>query len=264
MRELPGGQQGDMWHEHRLGRITASRMNDLMERTAKGAEGAKRKKYRFELLAERLTRREQENRPPSPEMQWGSDQEQFAVQMFEKACDQFIIPVGFVLHPTLNHAGASPDGLTQEAILEVKCPKSTTYLQWRLTDGVPEEHKDQMYWQMACTGRNKGVFIAYDPRQPESNRIFFRDLPRDEKRIAELEAEAIKMDAEIEAMIQQLGLPPTEWVIEDGELALPSKYAPKSKLNQDLEASLRATEVIDDDWEQIIERRVQRVEEGVA
>jgi putative phage-type endonuclease len=243
MRELIAAQQTDQWRDHRLGRETASRMNDLTDYTQKGVEGAKRKKYRFELLAERTTHIEQDNRPPTPAMQWGIDQEQFALQMYEKACDTFIIPVGFVLHPKLNHAGASPDGLTDDAILEVKCPESSTYLRWKLEeDGVPKEHQKQMQWQMACTGRNRGIFIAYDPRQPESNRIFFRDLMRDDTVIAALEAECIKMDGEIEAMIAALGLPPTEWLIEDGELALPSKYAKKSKFAQELEASVLASE----------------------
>src|SRR6185312_8854129 len=264
MRELPGGQQGDQWYDHKKGRISASGMNDLANYTKGGAESAKRETYRYRLCAERTTRILQNNKPPTPAMQWGIDQEQFALQMFEKSCDLFVIPVGFVLHPTMDFAGASPDGLIEDATLEVKCPESTTYIKWKLSKGVPEEHVKQMQWQMACTGRQKGIFIGYDPRQPEGNRIFFRDLPRDNEMIAKLEAEAIKMNAEVEAMIRDMGLPPTQWLIEDGELTLPSKYAPKSKLNQDMEASLRATEVIDDDWEQIIERRVQRVEEGVA
>lgn len=240
MRELAGGQQGDTWREHRLGRETASRMNDLMDYTQKGAEGAKRRKYRFELLAERTTGMEQDNRPPTLAMQWGIEQEQFALRLYEKSCDVYVIPVGFVLHPTLDHAGASPDGLTEEAILEVKCPESSTYLRWKLTPGVPEEHQDQMQWQMACTGRKKGTFIGYDPRQPEANRIFFRDLPRDDKRIAELEAEAVKMNAEIEAMITELGLPPTEWLIEDGELT-----TAKSAFREQLEASVSMEDAAD-------------------
>ncbi len=264
MRELPGGQQGDQWHENRMGRITASRMNDLMDYTQKKVEGAKRKKYRFELLAERTTGMEQDNRPPTPAMQWGSDQEQFALRVYEKSCDVFLIPVGFVLHPIFNFAGASPDSLTEDAIVEVKCPESTTYLQWLLSGEVPEQHRDQMQWQMACTGRKKGIFIGYDPRQVKAPKIFFRDLARYDKRIAELEAEAQKMDEEIEAAIKELGYPPTEWVIEDGELALPSKHAPETKLNRQLRESMEALDVLDDDWEQIIERRARVVQEGVA
>jgi len=246
MRELPGGQQGDQWHDHRLGRVTASRMKDLMaysgQEKKRGTPLKARVDYAWELMAERTTRREQKNRPPTQAMQWGIEQEPFALALFEKTSNVFIMPVGFVLHPRFDFAGASPDGVTEDAIIEVKCPESTTYLKWRHVEGVPEEHKDQMYWQMACTGRRKGIFIGFDPRQPEGKRIFFRDLEWNQERISELEAEAVKINDEIEEMLRVDGFPPTEWLIEDGELALPSKYAKKNKFVQELESSVLASE----------------------
>lgn len=213
MRELPGGQQGDKWMEHRCGRITASRMNDLTaySKRNKDEELEARRKYRFELLAERLTKREQNNRPPTMAMQWGIDNESRAKQAYELLTGEMVSPVGFVLHPTYDFSGASPDGLLEEAILEVKCPESTTFLKWRFFDGVPEEHQKQMQWQMACTERKKGIFLAYDPRQPEPIRFFIRELERDDKLIAELEYEAMTMNAEVEGLVATLGLPPTEW-----------------------------------------------------
>lgn len=246
MRELVASQQTDQWHEHRLGRITASRMKDLMayssQEKRRGTPLKARIDYAWELMAERTTRIEQKNRPPTPAMQWGIEQEPFALEMFEKSCNVFLMPVGFVLHPRFDFAGASPDSVTEDAIVEVKCPESTTYLKWRLADGVPEEHRDQMYWQMACTGRKKGIFIGYDPRQQDGKRIFFRDLLWNEQRIEELEAEAAKCDAEIEEMLKRGGFPPTEWLIEDGELALPSK-GHKSNFVQQLEDSVLAKKV---------------------
>lgn len=267
MRELPGGQQGDMWHEHRLGRITASRMNDLTAYSkAKGKEGVelqKRIDYRFELLAERLTRRLQKHYV-TPAMEYGIEAEDEAKQAFQLATGKMLMPVGFVLHPVFNFAGCTPDSVLEDAVYETKNPESTTYLEWFFGEGCPEEHVKQIQWQIACTKKSHGIFHARDARQPEKIRNIIRYIDRDSELIAKLEAEAVKMDAEIEALIAKAGLPPTEWVIEGGELALPSKYDPETKFNRQCRESLEALEVLDDDWEQIIEKRVQRVEEGVA
>jgi putative phage-type endonuclease len=265
MRELSGGQQGDQWHEHRLGRVTASRMKDLMayskQEKRRGVALQARIDYAWELMAERTTRREVKNKPPNAAMQWGIDNEPFALALFEKTCNVFIMPVGFVLHPRFDFAGASPDGVTEDAIIEVKCPESTNYLKWRHAEGVPEEHRDQMYWQMACTGRRKGIFIGFDPRQPEGKRIFFRDLPWNQERIDELEAEAQKINDEIGEMLRVDGFAPTEWLIEDGELALPSKYAKKRKFVRELETAVLATELSEADE---YAAAIKEITEGVS
>ena len=49
-REAPNG-----WISVGQGRITASRMADVVNYLAKGGEGAKRKDYRLDLVARRLT-----------------------------------------------------------------------------------------------------------------------------------------------------------------------------------------------------------------
>lgn len=236
MREMPGGQQGDKWMEHRCGRPTASRMNDVVAYSKTGLkknppefnELEARIKYRYELLAERMTGREQRNRPPTQAMEWGSMMEDQAKQVFEMATGQMIIPVGFVLHPTIDCTGASADGILDDAILEVKCPETTTFLRWKLSPGVPEEHQLQMLWEMACCEREKGIFLAYDPRiKDENNRFFYRELARDNERIAWLESEVLKFDGEIEALLAELGLPPTVWNTKgDEEIHVPEQQWP--------------------------------------
>ena len=263
MRELPGAQQGDQWHAHKTGRITASEFNKL---TAYSKTGLKknppvyeelqpRHDLRYRLMIERQTGRRQKNAYVNTAMEWGIEQEPNAKLMFESAMQKMIVPVGFVLHPTINCSGASPDGIVDDAVFEVKCPESKTFEEWWDQEGVPEEHQLQMQWQMACCELKRGIFMAYDPRLAEGHRCFFRDIKRDDAKIAWLESEVLKLDAEIEEMLRKRGLPPTEWVIEDGELALPSKHAPETKLNRQLRESMEALDVLDDDWEKIIERR---------
>jgi hypothetical protein len=61
--------------------------------------------------------------------------------------------VGFVDHPKIEFCGASPDGLVDDGLVEIKCPNTTTHIGWVLAGVVPEEHKPQMILQCACTGR---------------------------------------------------------------------------------------------------------------
>ena len=226
MRELRGAQQSDSWLQHRTGRITASRMNDLTNYLKNGSEGAKRRGYRFELLAERLTQRIQRH-SVSQAMEYGSQAEDEAKQAYELATGEMLIPVGFVLHPTFDWAGASPDALLPDAVYESKSPESTTFLEWYFSKDVPEEHVNQIQWQMACTGMTHGVFHARDVRQPAPIRNIIRFLDRDSELIAKLEAEAEKMNAEVEAMIQELGLPPTVWNTKgDEEIHVPEQQWP--------------------------------------
>lgn len=237
MRELFGSQQGDAWFQHRTGRITASKMNDLMsynqptaaEKKAgieQGKESAKRRNYRFALLAERLTQQMQRNYV-SPAMEYGQQAEDEAKQAYELATGEMLIPVGFVLHPTFDWAGASPDALLPDAVYESKSPESTTFLEWYFSKDVPEEHVNQIQWQMACTGMSHGVFHARDVRQPSAIRNIIRFLDRDSALICQLESEAEKMNAEVEAMIQELGLPPTVWNTKgDEEIHVPEQQWP--------------------------------------
>jgi predicted phage-related endonuclease len=222
MRELPGSQQGDLWTEHKIGRISASRMKDLMaynqptaaqkkEGITQGKESAARRNYRFELLSERITKR-RKNHYVTPAMEWGIEAEEEAKRAYELATGEMLMPIGFVLHPVYDWAGASPDALLPQAVYEAKNPESTTFLEWYFSDTVPEDHYDQIQWQIrCCDNREHGIFHARDSRQPESIRNLIRMVDKDSARIAELEAEAIKMNDEVEAMISKLGLPPTVW-----------------------------------------------------
>jgi len=123
-----------------------------------------------------------------------------------------VIPVGFVLHPEWDFAGASPDGLVDsDGLIEVKAPKSETLIDWRLNGIIPEEYMLQMQWQMACTGHKWCDFYGYDDRLPPPISNLIKRVERDEKKIEEISAAVLQLNSEIEAMIQQLGLPPTRW-----------------------------------------------------
>lgn len=220
MREIRVVQGTAAWLQERVGRITASRMCDVMAKPKRGRteELACRRDYRTELLCERLTLSAAEHHV-SRDMDWGTDQEPFARSAYEVMADSMVDEAGLVLHPNMDFTAASPDGLVgTDGAIEIKAPKTSTHLEWRMADEVPEPHRDQMMWVMACCERDWCEFISFDPRLPQGLRFFVKRLYRDEKRIAEMEFEAIHFNEEVEQMRLKLS-PGHVWVPSVPQLA---------------------------------------------
>lgn len=215
MRELRGAQQSDAWLAARRGRITASRCADMMATLKRGGEAAARRNYRMELVAERLTGRCADHYV-SMEMEHGSAKEAEAISRYEMATGEMVTPVGFVLHPRFDFAGASPDGLVgPDGLVEAKCPKTETILGWMESGKVPEEYLLQIQMELACTGRRWAHFLAFDDRLPSGAQDLVIEVRRDEATIALIESEAERFNAEIEAFIAKLGMPATVWRIDE-------------------------------------------------
>ena len=176
------------WHALRLGKVTASRVADVVAKTKTGW-GASRANYAAELVAERLTGNAAD-RFTNAAMQWGTDNEPQARKAYEFMTDNVVTQIGFVDHPTIPMTGASPDGLVgADGLLEIKCPNTATHIDTLLTQTVPGKYITQMHWQMACTGRAWCDFVSFDPRMPEEMRLFIKRVPRDEALVQSLEAE---------------------------------------------------------------------------
>ena len=220
MRFVDCEQNSAKWIWARTGRITASRIFDLMATLKRGGEAASRRDYRAELIAERLTGKA-ETRYVSKEMRYGREQEPFARTAYEIRTENIVDQVGFVFHPRLDFSGASPDGLIREdGGLELKCPKTTTHLAYMAAGIVPKEYEYQMLWNMACAEREWWDFASFDARLPEKLRLFIVRMPRDEARIGEIEREVMTLNNEMDIICGQLGvianLDPIEPFTESG------------------------------------------------
>ncbi len=192
------------WHTLRLGRVTASRVADVVAKTQPGW-GAGRANYMAELLAERLTGNAAESYTNAA-MQWGTEQEPNARAAYEFRTDAEVDQVGFIPHHTIEMSGASPDGLVGgKGMVEIKCPNTATHIETLLVGKVPAKYDTQMQWQMACTGRQWCDFVSFDPRLPERMRLFVLRIERDNKRIAELEASVTEFLFELDNKIAGLG-----------------------------------------------------------
>lgn len=176
------------WLQARCGLVTASRVADIVAKTKSGYS-ASRANYMAELIAERLTGQ------PAPSysnaaMEWGTLNEQGARAAYEFFTDASVVEVGFIKHPTIDQAGASPDGLVaDDGLVEIKCPNTSTHIDTLIGGKVPGKYQTQMLWQMACTGRQWCDFLSYDPRLPANIRTFVKRLHRDDAEIERLETE---------------------------------------------------------------------------
>lgn len=191
------------WHALRLGKVTASRVADVIAKTKSGPS-ASRAKYAGELVVERLTG-VTPDRFTNAAMAWGTEQEPAARKTYEFYRDTDVEQVAFVLHPNIGDSGASPDGLVDiDGLVEIKCPETHTHIETLLGQAVPAKYVTQMQWQMACTGRAWCDFVSYDPRLPEPMRFFCKRVMRDEAVIAELEREVVAFLNEVRGTVAQL------------------------------------------------------------
>jgi len=191
------------WHAARVGKVTASRVADMIAKTKSGW-GTSRKNYAAELIAERLTGTAAQSFSNAA-MQWGTDTEPQARAAYEFMHDAEVIEVGLVEHPTIAMTAASPDGLIgEDGMIEIKCPNTATHIDTLLSKSVAGKYITQMQWQMACAGRAWCDFVSFDPRMPPDLQMFTQRVERDDKRIAELEDAIIAFLSEIDATIAQL------------------------------------------------------------
>lgn len=196
-------QRTKEWYAARLGKLTASRLSDALDITKKGEEGAKRQNYRLELLAERFTGLPVEFFETAA-MRWGTDCEPLARAAYEAETGNLVTEVGFIDHPSLEWAGASPDGLVgDDGLLEIKCPTTQSHIKYLLGGVAPDQYKNQMAWQIICTGRKWCDFVSYDPRMTEGLQLL---IVRYEPSAEELLDISIKATAFLETVAQMQAL----------------------------------------------------------
>jgi predicted phage-related endonuclease len=122
---------------------------------------------------------------------WGASRANYAAQL--------------VAERLTGMAGASPDGLVgEDGLVEIKCPNTATHIATLVSQTVPAKYRTQMMWQLACTGRHWCDFASYDPRLPESMRLFVQRVERDDAEIARLEAHVIDFLGEVDETVSRL------------------------------------------------------------
>jgi len=195
-------QRTDDWFAARLGKVTASRVADVIAKTKTGY-GAGRANYAADLVVERLTGQKASSFTNAA-MEWGTEQEPNAKAAYAAKTGILVEDVGFIDHPTVAMSGASPDGLAEDGLVEIKCPNTATHLEYIFDGKPPQKYITQMQWQMACAGKPWCDFVSYDPRLPERLQLLVVRVPRDDDYIKMLEQEVITFLQELDDKLNKL------------------------------------------------------------
>jgi putative phage-type endonuclease len=202
-------QRTEEWFQQRLGKVTASRISDVIAKTKTGVSTS-RQNYLIQLVSERLTGKKGDSFV-NQAMLDGIERESAARALYMLNRDVSVTEVGFFDHPVIKNSGASPDGAVNAeeegkyaGLIEIKCPIETTHTNTLMSKSVPSKYIPQMQWQLACTGAKWVDFVSYNPNFPEELQLFVARVDRDDTYIGELEAEVIKFLDEVEQTIIKL------------------------------------------------------------
>lgn len=192
-------QGSDEWRALRLGRVTASRISDVLAQGRGGQPSASRSNYAAELVLERLTGRPQDNGFKSAAMDRGTDLEAQARAVYTLTTGLDLNEVDFVPHPSIEMAGCSPDALIGEAGgYEGKARNAAKHMTYLLGGSLQKAERDQIDFCLACTGRDWWDFHSFHPDFPDELQSHVRRIERDPARIVAIEREVRTFLSEVD------------------------------------------------------------------
>jgi len=196
-------QGSDEWLAMRLGKVTASRVSEVISKGRGKAPSKSAETYMVELVAEVLTG---ESKPffENDAMKWGTKTEPQARSMYE-VNNGFVTvrEVAFVEHNEF--IGISPDGLIgDDGLLEVKCPNTTTQIKRALSDDYSVDYKAQIQMQLWVTERQWCDFVSFDPRLDCAAGYLQQRVERDEEYIEEMKVKVYAFVEKMNETIKQL------------------------------------------------------------
>lgn len=179
------------WYRKRLGKITGSRVGDLMKSSRKKDEmfGDTAKSYIYQLAAERdmnpaiveddelFEMYLQQVGFSSKAVEWGNLQEENARKLYIEKTGRNMVETGLCIHPSIPNFGSSPDGYFygddwEKGTLEIKCPNQNTFMKYKVevtgNAGLllaKPEYFFQCQSHMMVTGAQWCDFVVYCPFQ---------------------------------------------------------------------------------------------------
>ncbi len=188
-------QGSDEWFTAKRGKVTASHFSEILN------TGSGRKTYMMRVIAERLTGITQTGYQDK-NMEGGIELEPQAKVYYEELNECKVESVGFIAKN--DFVGCSPDGLvSKEGLVEIKCPLTTTHLNYILKGKMPAIYKPQVQGGMFVTGRKWCDFVSFDPLLKQ-HPFFCTRVFRDDKYIMVLELAIEQFLKELQEIIQKV------------------------------------------------------------
>lgn len=195
IKNIPQGS--DEWLKLRCGIVTASCMSKVLSK----GEGKTRKAYMMQIAAEMMTGEPQETYT-NKSMEWGTEVEPQARSYYELETGLDVEEVTIILN---DHAGYSPDCLVNnDGLVEIKCPNTTTHLEYLLANKVPAKYKAQIQTGLWVSEREWCDFISFDPRIKGPKKYFCKRQHRDDDYIRNIETETKRFNDELGELVEKL------------------------------------------------------------
>ena len=193
-------QGTEEWLKKRLGKITGSTIHKIMSLKENSST---RSKLLRDLMLERLSGSPAKNIVTGP-MARGLELESEARKAYEQE-NQKVILTGFIDHPTIKEAGASPDGLVgEDGLIEIKCLNIKNHNEIVQKQNLPKQYNLQIQFQLACTNRAWCDFVAYHPESAQS--LYVKRVLPDLELIKDIHEKAIIVIDEVEKKYQEMKL----------------------------------------------------------
>jgi len=175
-------EQGtEEWLAARCGIPTASCFDKII--TSTGKDSTQASGYINKLCAEWLMGGPEESFK-SDWMQRGNELEPEARAFYEFDSDCKVNEVGLVYLDDKKLIACSPDGLTENGGLEIKCPSASVHVSYLLDQKLPTSYKQQVQACMWICQKDHWDFVSYHPAmEPLKIRV-----DRDDAYIAQMAA----------------------------------------------------------------------------
>ena len=191
-------QGSEEWVKQRLGKVTAS----VIHKVYSDKLTATKKNLMRSLALERLSGSRMSN-IKTVDMARGLAIEPLARKAYEIATQQKVSLVGFISHPDIKNAGASPDGLIGgKGFIEIKCLNIRNHNQIIKNKKIPKQYYYQMQFQLACSQREWGDFVAYHPEADES--LYIERVAPEHNIIQELQSKVINFLTDVEQLFNEI------------------------------------------------------------
>ena len=202
-------QGTDEWRMLRLGKVTASRIADVMAKPRVPGEGM-RANYLWQLVCERMSGVPMKTYQ-SKTMEEAHEWEPLARASYAFRSDNRVTEVAFVDHPDIPMCGCSPDGLVENdfeldtGMVQIKCPELAAHGRMLLSHvEIPGNYMKQMQWEMACTGRRWCDFVSFNADFPEAKNTVIRRVERNSAMIEEIATAVRSFQTEIDLTLSAL------------------------------------------------------------
>ena len=153
-------QQSPEWFALRARKMSASSAQQI------GNHGSGLYTYIFNKMAEFYSSAEKKQYTDR-HTERGNELEPVARALYSLHTGEKVEEVGFIEYS--EYVGCSPDGLTEEGCIEIKCPDDVKYFK-HLLDGekaIESAYIWQMQMNMLITGKKWCDYIAYNPNYKE-------------------------------------------------------------------------------------------------